>query len=285
MENRGLSSDLGSCRHCKLPAAMKISVVTPSYNQAKFVQRTLDSVLGQDYANVEYIVVDGCSNDGSIELLEDYRDRLQHLIIEPDDGQADAIRKGFELASGDLLCFLNSDDLLLPGCLTWVAEFFESNAGIDAIYSHRVFIDENDQPTKFWTLPPHFNYGMSRWDFIPQETCFWRRSLMVEAGGIDPDYQFALDYDLFVRMMKLGKFKRVHAFLAAFRVHADAKSSTLYETLGREEVDKVRIANDVGLHWYDVPLKYLFGGTILGTSWLFRIVSLSAFRERIKFID
>ena len=264
---------------------MKISIVTPSYNQVQYVQRTLDSVLNQDYIDFEYIVVDGCSTDGSIELLEGYRERLQHLVVEPDDGQADAIRKGFELASGDLLCFLNSDDLLLPGCLTWVAEYFGSNDDVDAIYSHRVFVNENDEPTKFWTLPPHSDYCMSRWDFIPQETCFWRRSLMLEAGGMDPSYQFALDYDLFVRMMKLGRFRRVHAFLAAFRVHAEAKSSTLYETVGRQEVDKVRIANDVRLHWYDVLLKYLFGGTILGISWLFRIVSLSAFRDRIKFIS
>lgn len=264
---------------------MKISVVTPSYNQVQYVQRTIESVLHQEYADVEYIVVDGCSTDGSSEILETYRDRLQCLIIEPDEGQADAIRKGFEIATGDILCFLNSDDLLLPGALSRVNEAFCANEDVDLIYSHRIFVDGDDRPNKFWILPPHSNYGMSRWDFIPQETCFWRRRLMSDAGSVDPTFQFALDYDLFVRMMKVGKFRRINDFFAAFRVHPEAKSSTLYETVGREEVERVRIENDVRLHWYDVALKYLFGGTILGVSWLFRLVALRAFRDRIKFVE
>lgn len=259
---------------------MKISVVTPSYNQAEYVQRTLESVMEQDGVAVEYIVIDGGSDDGSREILESLAPRLDVLVIEPDDGQADAIRKGFERASGDILCFLNSDDTLQPKALRYVAGYFESHPQIDAIYSHRLFIDEQDQIQRFWILPPHNSYCMRRWDFIPQETCFWRRSLMERAGGIDPSFQFALDYDLFVRMMAVGKFERVPRFLAAFRVHGEAKSTLYYETVGRTEIARVQAQNGIRLHWYDTLVKYAFGGSILSVSFLFKLLFLHAIRRR-----
>ena len=243
---------------------MKVTVVTPSFNQAEFLERTLLSVFRQEGADFEYIVVDGQSTDGSVDILESYRDKIHHLVIEPDSGQADALRKGFEHATGDVLCYLNSDDILLSGSLKRVVAYFQANPDVEAVYSNRVFVDESDRITKFWILPPHSDYCMSRWDFIPQETCFWRRSLMEKSGSIDPTYGFALDYDLFVRMMQKGRFKRVSKFLAAFRVHPTAKSSTLYETTGRQEIARVQSENGIRIHWYDALLKYLFGAVILG---------------------
>lgn len=262
---------------------MKISIVTPSFNQAEFVEHTLQSVLSQDYREVEYIVVDGDSQDGTRETLEKYRSRLNWLIIEPDRGQADAIAKGFRLATGEILCFLNSDDLLMPGTMQFVADYFHSNSQIDAIYSNRIDIDEHDNITGFWILPPHSDYCMSRWDFVPQETCFWRRSLMEKSGTINADFSFALDYDLFVRMMRHGNFKRVNRFLAAFRRHPQSKSTTAYETVGRQEVAQVQQMNHVRIHWYDHGLKYLFGGWILGTSFIFKLLAIRWIRQRARF--
>jgi glycosyltransferase involved in cell wall biosynthesis len=262
---------------------MKITVVTPSFNQGVYLERTLQSVLGQDYRDKEYIVIDGASSDGSQSILAQYSSEINALVIEPDSGQAHALQKGFRLATGDVLGFLNSDDLLLPGTLSFVANFFAVHPNVDVIYSNRIFIDNGDTVTKFWILPPHSSYCMSRWDFIPQETCFWRRSLMDRAGSIDPTYQFALDYDLFVRMMRLGQFRRVNTYLAAFRLHATSKSTTLYETIGRREVARVRAEHGIRLHWYDHLLKYLFGGWILGFSWVYKVLMVNAIRRRVKF--
>ena len=196
-----------------------ISVVTPSFNQASYVERTLLSVAAQTGVEFEHIVVDGGSTDGSTAILNRHKDKLAKLIIEPDDGQADAIAKGMQHAKGDILCYLNSDDVLVAGALAWVDEYFRTHPDVDAIYSHRLFIGSDDQINRFWHLPPHSNYCMMRWDFIPQETCFWRKSLVQRVGTVDSSYQFAMDYEWFVRMMQAGTFRRVDTFLGAFRVH------------------------------------------------------------------
>lgn len=153
---------------------------------------------------------------------------------------------------------------------------------MDFIYSNRLFIDEEDQIIRFWILPPHLNYCMSRWDFIPQETCFWRRSLMDQVGSVDPSYSFALDYDLFVRMMARGSFRRLNKFIAAFRIHSSAKSANLYHTVGIEEIQRVRNEQDIRIHWYDNTIKYLFGGGILSVSWIYRLLMLGLQRKRIS---
>ena len=262
---------------------MKVSIVTPSFNQGQFIEHTILSVLRQDYSDFEYIVIDACSTDDTPAILERYKDQIDQLVIEPDDGQADAVRKGFERSSGDILAFLNSDDVLLPGTLSRVVEAFAADEQVDAIYSNRIDIDETDEITGVWLLPKHSNYCMSRWDFIPQETCFWRRSLMEDAGSVDAAFKFALDYELFVRMMQHGRFKRINGFLAAFRRHPTSKSTTLYETLGRQEVAQVQERHRIRLRWYDQVLKYCFGGWILGVSWLLRPIAVRALRSRIRF--
>lgn len=254
---------------------MRISIVTPSYNQALFVEETILSVLSQDYSDVEYIVVDGCSDDGTIGILEKYRHRLSHLIVEPDDGQADAIAKGFKRATGDICAYLNSDDVLLPGTLRFINEFFAHNPKVDCVYSHRVFIDSNSNVTDFWILPPHSDVLMKRWDYIPQETCFWRTSLMRECGGIDPGFQFALDYDFFVRAMRHGRFKRASAFLGAFRVHDSSKTVSSYNTVGTAEVDKVRRKYGLSVDSYWRVIERIF-------FWIVHCASLIARKILIK---
>ncbi|HEY2584810.1 MAG TPA: glycosyltransferase family 2 protein [Tepidisphaeraceae bacterium] len=217
----------------------KISIVTPSYNQAPFIGWTVRSVLLQRYPNLEYIVMDGGSTDGTQAVLEPYRERFAHYQSERDKGQADAIHNGFARSTGDIMAYLNSDDMLAPGALHWVAQFFADHPEVDAVYSHRCTVDEDNKVIYYWILPRHSDWYMTRWDLIPQETCFWRRRLFERSGNIDPGYRFAMDYDLFVRFMRDGKMVRANRFLGAFRKHSEAKTSQLLETIGTAEIEGV----------------------------------------------
>jgi hypothetical protein len=234
--------------------APKISIVTPSYNQGRFLEWTLRSVLEQNYPRLEYVVMDGGSTDETAEILARYADRLTHVESTADQGQADAIVRGFARTTGEIMAYLNSDDMLAPGALDFVARFFAEHPDVDAIYSHRVFVDESNIVTRHWILPPHHSWMMERWDFIPQETCFWRRRIYEASGGIDPSYHFALDYDLFVRFMRLGHMHRANRFLGAFREHPSSKTSGLAEGQVHPEVDLVRAARGVKMaDWQRLP--------------------------------
>jgi glycosyltransferase involved in cell wall biosynthesis len=219
----------------------RISIVTPSYNQAKFVGWTARSVFLQRYPNLEYILMDGGSTDGTMEVLKPYADRFAHLQSARDKGQSDAICRGFERATGDILAYLNSDDMLSPGTLHFVARYFEEHPDVEAVYSHRCTVDENNTVLWYWVLPEHSDWYMSRWDLIPQETCFWRRRLFEKCGNVDPSYRFAMDYDLFVRFMQAapGRMKRVDRFLGVFREHGEAKTTNLMQTIGAQEIKRV----------------------------------------------
>ena len=218
-----------------------ISVVTPSYNQAHFLARTLDSVLGQDYPRLEYIIQDGGSTDGTAALLGRYRGRLAHCESRRDSGQAEALNRGFRRATGEVLAYLNSDDLLLPGALAYVAAYFRRHPEVDVVYGHRIVIDEMDREVGRWVLPPHDDEVLSWCDFVPQETLFWTRRIWEATGGaVDESFGFALDWDLLLRFRAAGaRFARVPRFLGAFRVHAAQKTSAWLE-VGRAEVGRLR---------------------------------------------
>jgi glycosyltransferase involved in cell wall biosynthesis len=219
----------------------KISIVTPSYNQAAYVPWTVRSVLLQRYPNLEYVVMDGGSKDNSVEVLQPYVDRLAHFQSARDKGQSDAIKRGFDRCSGDIMAYLNSDDMLAPGTLHYVADFFARNPDVDAVYSHRLTVDGRNRAKWYWILPPHSDWYQSRWDLIPQESCFWRRRIFDKVGNVDDSLRFAIDYDLFVRFMQAGgKMVRVDRFLGVFREHEEAKTSQLLNTVGAAEVNKVR---------------------------------------------
>jgi glycosyltransferase involved in cell wall biosynthesis len=230
----------------------KISIVTPSYQQGRFLEWTMRSVLEQGYPNLEYVVMDGGSKDQTTDILERYQDCLHYCESSPDEGQADAVARGFEHTSGEIMAYLNSDDLLAPGALDFVARYFAEHPEVDAVYSHRVFIDEQNIVTRYWVLPPHHSWMMERWDYIPQETCFWRRRIYDDVGGIDKSFQFALDYDLFVRFMKVGRMERVNRFLGAFREHLSSKT-TNQEGMHPEVL---RVYKEKGIHiadWQRLP--------------------------------
>lgn len=219
----------------------RISIVTPSYNQAKYVGWTARSVFLQRYPELEYILMDGGSNDGSMDVLAPYADRFAYLVSEKDKGQSDAIHKGFARCTGEIMAYLNSDDMLAPGTLHLVARYFADHPDVDVVYSHRVTVDGDNRVRWYWILPEHSDWYQIRWDLIPQETCFWRRRLFERCGNVDNTLRFAIDYDLFVRFMRAGaKFVRLDRFLGVFREHDAAKTSQWMETVGATEINGIR---------------------------------------------
>lgn len=243
-----------------------ISIVTPSYQYGRFIEWTIRSVLLQRYPNLEYVVMDGGSTDQTPAILERYKPFLTHAESAPDGGQADAVVRGFAHTGGEIMAYLNSDDLLAPGALEFVAEYLTANPDVDAVYSHRVFVDERNTVESYWILPEHRDWLMSRWDYIPQETCFWRRRIYDEVGGINPRFQFALDYDLFVRFMKRGRMRRVNRFLGAFRQHPASKTSGLIDGSVHPEVQRV---------WSDYKLRFPPGHWLVARALTDRIKSSS----------
>lgn len=219
-----------------------IAIATPSFNHAAYLERTLRSVLDQGYAPLEYAVQDGGSMDGTREILERYRPRLKHADSRRDEGQAHAINLAFAHTTGPIMAYLNSDDLLLPGALHYVAHYFERHPEVDAIYGHRILIDEDDGEIGRWVLPPHDD-AVLRWaDYVPQETLFWRRRLWERVGGaIDQSFKFAMDWDLLLRFQDAGaRIVRVPRFLGSFRVHARSKTLTQLTDQGAAEMDRLR---------------------------------------------
>lgn len=219
-----------------------ISIVTPSFNQAAFLGRTIDSVLSQEYSGLEYIVQDGNSSDGSKEIIERYETLLAHAESVSDSGQADAINRGFQHATGGIMAYLNSDDMLLPGTLHYVADYFDRHPDVDIVYGHRVIVNESDEEVGIWILPPHDRDILNWADYIPQETLFWRRRVWDKIGGcMDENFRFALDWDLLVRFQEAGaKMVRLPRFLGCFRVHNSQKSTANIDDVGVKEMASIR---------------------------------------------
>jgi carbamoyltransferase len=229
--------------YARLPESPpRLSIVTPSFGQAQYVERTLRSVLDQGYPQLEYVVQDGGSKDGTVEVLKRYAPSLKHWESAKDNGQAHAINLAFRHTGGEIMAYLNSDDLLLPGALAYVARYFTRHPEVDAVYGHRVLIDEYDREVGRWVLPPHQNEVLSWADYVPQETLFWRRRIWDKAGGtIDESFRFAMDWDLILRFRDAGaRFVRLPRFLGAFRVHAQQKTSAEIAQVGALEMDRLR---------------------------------------------
>ncbi|OAI48200.1 glycosyltransferase [Gammaproteobacteria bacterium SCGC AG-212-F23] len=220
-----------------------ISIVTPSFNQGAYIERTLQSVLQQNYPNLEYIVQDGASTDSTTDILKQYDSRLKHWESCGDKGQSHAINLGFRHASGEIMAYLNSDDLLLPGSLHYVGEYFANHPEVDVVYGHRILINENEDEIGRWVLPPHSNKILPWVDYVPQETLFWRRRIWEKTGAaIDESFRFAMDWDLLLRFQQAqARFTRLPRFLGAFRVHSQQKTSALINEVGDEEMHRLRM--------------------------------------------
>ena len=219
-----------------------ITIVTPSYRQGGFIERTLLSVLNQKYPKLEYYVQDGGSSDATIEILGRYEAQLSGWVSKKDNGQSQAINRGFANTSGEIMGWLNSDDLLLPGALLTVADYFSHHPEVDVVYGDRLLIDENDMEIGRWIMPGHDNDVLSWVDYVPQETMFWRRRIWDKVGGqIDESFRFAMDWDLLVRFRDCGaKFAHIPRFLGAFRIHEHQKTSAAINEIGFQEMDRIR---------------------------------------------
>jgi glycosyltransferase involved in cell wall biosynthesis len=203
-----------------------VSIVTPSYNHAHFLEETIRSVLDQDYPKIEYIIVDGGSADGSPEIIHSYEAHLAWWVSEPDQGQTDAINKGFLRANGEIFAWLNSDDTYQPGAIREAAAYLQSHPEVGMVYGDAHFIDEHGQVTGRFPAR-QTNYHRLRRGFvhIPQQASFFRADLWREVGPLDPSFYFAMDYDLWVRLAKISQLQYLPRPWANFRLHPSAKTN------------------------------------------------------------
>jgi glycosyltransferase involved in cell wall biosynthesis len=217
-----------------------IAIVTPSLNQGRFLRATIDSVISQNYPRLSYHVQDGGSNDDTVEALKSYGDKISWRSV-PDEGQSDAINAGFAEIDCDIMAYLNSDDILLPGALASVANFFQERPDVDIVYGHRIFIDYDGSEIGRAILPAHSKKALCYAGYVPQETMFWRRRVWEQIGPMDISFHYALDWDFMLRAQDAGfKFVRLRRFNACFRVHDEQKTTKIYEQ-GRKEMRALRL--------------------------------------------
>jgi cellulose synthase/poly-beta-1,6-N-acetylglucosamine synthase-like glycosyltransferase len=220
--------------------APRIAIVTPSLNQGDYLPATIESVLRQEYPGLAYLVRDGGSVDQTIDILKSYRDRVEWRS-ERDGGQANAINRGFREVDGEIMGYLNSDDILLPGALACVARAFRDHPDVDIVYGHRIFIDAQSREIGRCILPAHDARTLTWVDFIPQETLFWRRRVWDKIGPFDESFNFALDWDFLLRAQAAGfRFKRLPRFLGCFRFHERQKSTVMMADVGAVEIRRIR---------------------------------------------
>ena len=240
-----------------------ITVITPSYNQAPFIERTIRSVLDQGYPNLEYIIMDGGSTDGTVEILRKYESQLK-WSSEKDKGQADAINKGIQMATGDIIAYLNSDDVYEPGALMRVGGFFREHAEAMWVTGRCRIIDEQDREMRSAItayknfLLRHFSYSLLLvTNPVSQPATFWRRQVMDELGFFDKNEHFVMDYDYWLRIGKRYPVAILDDCLASFRVYTTSKTSSSYLRSFREELEVAKRYSGSSmlnaLHW----LSYL----------------------------
>ena len=204
----------------------RISIVVPSYNQGAFLGATLESLIAQGYPDLEIIVIDGGSKDGSVAVIELYSRHLSYWVSEPDQGQTDALIKGFARATGTILGWLCSDDLLKPGTLNLAAAAFTAADAPDMIYGDTEYLypDGTIQPKP--RVAFDYEIMLRAFNLIPQPSALWTRAVYDRAGGLDPSFHFTMDYDLFLRFGPTARIAHLPLTLSTYRLHADSKTTS-----------------------------------------------------------
>lgn len=224
-------------------ALPKISIITPSYNQKKYIQQAIDSVFAQRYPNLEFIIIDGGSTDGTVDVLKHYSGNPQFKwVSEHDAGQADAINKGLAMATGDIIAYLNSDDYYLPNTFASVVEFFDSHKKAMWVTGDYRIVDEKGKCIQlpvvwyksFFRLFPSY-VSLCITNFIAQPSTFWKYRAFRSIGLFDTKLSYVLDYDYWMRMIKKYPLSVIRRSLSAFRIHKASKGGHLYREQFKEE--------------------------------------------------
>ncbi len=221
----------------------KISIVTPSFNQGDYIERTIQSILNQGYPNLEYIIMDGGSSDNSVDIIKKYESEIDFWVSEPDDGMYDAINKGFKRASGDILAWLNSDDVYLNGTLFTVAQIFNDYSEVRWLTSNRLCMNEEDiLVSNGWTEPCDFRKFITNdVKIIQQEATFWRAKLFEAYGPIDLQYKYAGDYYLWTQFYQGSRPAIARTVFAAFRLRSENQKTLDSIDTYLEEVERIRL--------------------------------------------
>lgn len=228
-----------------------VTVVTPSYNQGRFIRQTIESVLAQDYPNVEYLVMDGGSSDETVPILHEYAGRLQ-WVSKPDAGQGSAINEGWRRGRGEILAWLNSDDTYLPGAIGAAVAHLTRSPEDGAVYGEGYHTDESGRVMARYPTEPFDLHRLSETCFICQPTVFMRRSVVESLGYLDEALRFCMDYDFWIRIGRVSRFGQLPRFLATSRLHPDTK------TLGRRREVYAEILPMVQRHYRRVPLSWIY---------------------------
>jgi len=211
-----------------------ISIVTPSFNQAHYLEATIQSVLSQGYAPIEYILIDGASTDGSVDIIRKHKDRFAYWVSEKDNGQAEAINKGLVRAKGEIVAWLNSDDYYLPNTISEVVKAFEENPDILMVYGDVLAVDEQGQTINVLKYRQLSFEDLLCFQIIGQPSVFFRRAALEKAGLLDASLHFLLDHHLWIRIAQQGKILHVPQTWSAARYHAEAKNRAKAAEFGRE---------------------------------------------------
>jgi GT2 family glycosyltransferase len=211
-----------------------VSIITPSFNQAAYLEQTILSVLEQDHPRIEYIVVDGASTDNSVDIIRKYEGKLAWWISEKDNGQADAINKGFARATGEIIAWLNSDDYYLAGAVSAAVKIFEEHPEVVLVYGNMLAVDEHGKTFNTLNYKQLTLEDLLCFQIIGQPAVFMRRSALQKTGGLDPTFHFLLDHCLWIQLAQQGKILHVNQTWAAARYHAEAKNRAKAAEFGRE---------------------------------------------------
>ncbi len=211
-----------------------VSIITPSFNQAAYLEQTILSVLEQDYSHIEYMVVDGASTDNSVEIIKKYESKLAWWVSEKDNGQADAINKGFARATGEIIAWLNSDDYYLAGAISAAVKIFDEHPEVLLVYGNMLAVDEHGKTFNTLNYKQLTLEDLLCFQIIGQPAVFMRRSALQTTSGLDPAFHFLLDHHLWIRLAQQGKILHVPQTWAAARYHAQAKNRAKAAEFGRE---------------------------------------------------
>jgi GT2 family glycosyltransferase len=211
-----------------------VSIVTPSFNQANYLEQTIQSVLKQDYASIEYLIVDGGSTDGSVEIIRKYEERLVYWVSEKDSGQAEAINKGLAHARGEIVAWLNSDDYYLPNAVSSAVKVLEENPDVVMVYGDMLAVDEYGQIINLLKYRQLSLEDLLCFQIIGQPSVFFRKEALEKTGFLDPTFHFLLDHHLWIRLAQQGRILHVSQTWAAARYHAGAKNRAKAADFGRE---------------------------------------------------